>query len=159
MPSSDARARLAAEQARLVRALAGDGEPPDGFDAGRLRAAAAALAHKRARAAARAWPALARALGEGFEARFADFAARTPLPEKGGPLADGRAFAAELAARGELPDEGRLEALAVDLRHRRTAAGLRPRRGAVLKVAWLRGARRLVLGVRLPWLGVRWLLG
>jgi hypothetical protein len=148
------RRRLAAEQGRLLRALAGEGPAPAGFDPSRLRASAAALRRKRARAAARAWPGLARALGEEFETRFTDFAARTPLPREGGPLADGRAFAAELAARGELPDEGRLEALAVDLHHRKTAGGLRPRRGFAFKAARLRAARRLLLGVRLPWLGV-----
>lgn len=158
MPSSEVRARLAEEQARLVRALTGQAESPADFDAGRLGAAAAALAHKRARSAARAWPALAHALGEGFEERFAEFVKRVPRPREGGPLADGRAFVADLAARGELPDEGRLEALGVDLHFRRTSAGLKPRRGPAVKVAWLRRSRKLALGIRLPWLGARWII-
>src|SRR5438094_839283 len=70
-------------------------------------------------------------------------------------LADGRSFAADLARRGELPDPGRLEALAVDLHYRRTRDGLKPRRGPAIKTAWLRGSRRLILAVRLPWLGAR----
>jgi hypothetical protein len=156
MSSPEARARLAEAQARLMQALSGGAAPAD-FDAERIRATAQALANKRARAAARAWPALAGALGDDFDRRFAEYAAEHSLPAEGGPLADGRGFAAHLAARGELPDEGRLEAFGVDLRYRRSADGLRPRRGAVFKAAWLRGRRRLVLGVRLPWLGVRWL--
>jgi hypothetical protein len=104
-----------------------------------------------------AWPALARALGERFEPSFAVFAAASALPEEGGPLADGREFSRQLYAAGALPEEARLEVLDVDLQYARSKRGLRPRRGIALRVAWLRRARRLVLGVRLPWLGVRWL--
>jgi hypothetical protein len=153
MPSYDARRRLAEAQERLLRALAGHGQPPEDFDAGRVRAAAEALAHKRARTVARAWPGLARALGADFAGSFSAFAANSPLPRAGGPLADGRAFAAHLASRGQLPDAGRLEALAVDLRYRRMPDGLKPRRGPAFLAAWLRGSGRLVLAVRLPWLG------
>jgi hypothetical protein len=53
-----------------------------------------------------------------------------------------------------LPDEVRLEALAVDLHFRRAADGLRPRRGVAFQVARLPAARRVVGAVRLPWLGV-----
>jgi hypothetical protein len=159
MPSAELRRQLAEGQARLVEALTRSGEVPEGFDGQRLRAAAEVLLRKRTREAARAWPALARALGESFDEKFRDFASRVPLPREGGPLADGRAFVADLAARGELPDEGRLEALGVDLHYRRTVNGLRRRRGPAVKAAWLPRARRLALAVRLPWLGVRWLLG
>lgn len=156
MSSPEARARLAEAQARLMQALSGGTAPAD-FDAERIRATAQALANKRARAAARAWPALAGVLGDDFDRRFAEYATEHPLPANGGPLADGRGFAAYLAARGELPDEGRLEAFGVELHYRRTEDGLRPRRGAAFKAAWLRERRRLLLGVRLRWLGVRWL--
>src|SRR5262245_61180971 len=105
MPSAELRRRLAEDQARLVQALTGLGEAPAGFDSDRLRAASEALARKRSRAVARAWPALARALGEAFDEKFCAFADHTPLPSVGGALADGRAFVAHLAARGELPDE------------------------------------------------------
>jgi hypothetical protein len=159
MLTADLRRQLAEEQARLVEALTRSGALPEGFDGDRLRAAAESLLRKRTREAAHAWPALARALGESFDEKFRDFAGRVPLPHEGGPLADGRAFAADLAARGELPDEGRLEALTVDLHYRRTARGLKRRRGLAVRVIRLRQARRLVIAVRLPWLGVRWLLG
>ena len=151
------RTRLAEQQAELLRALTGQGTPPPGFAEGRLGAAAEALVRKRCRAVARAWPGLARALGSKFADRIAGHVARTPLPEHGGPLADGRAFALELSASGELPDEGRLELLAVDLHHTRCGDGLVPRRGPALKFAYLRQRRRLVVALRLPWLG-EWML-
>src|SRR5262249_38010118 len=137
-----------------VQALTGQQPPPFGFDVAQVATAAAALAQKRCRSVATSWPALTRALGERFEPAFAAFAAAVPLPEIGGPLADGRAFA---RAVGVLPDEARLEVLAVDLRFRSTKRGLRPRRVPALRFAWLRQSRRLVLGVCGRWLGMRWL--
>jgi len=156
-PSAKARAQLAAQQAVLVRALTTRGEPPPHFDAARLRAAAASLARKRARATARAWPGLARAHGRRFGGLFSSYAEAVLLPRQGGPLADGRAFARWLAARGELPEAGLLQALAVDLRHTGNPDGLAPRRWPTCKAAWLRESRRLIVAVRLPWLGERWL--
>jgi hypothetical protein len=157
MASADEDTQRAALEAQLVRALTGQGEPPEGFDPARVQAAAEALARKRARAVARAWPALTRALADSYGKRFAAFAATRPVPREGGPLADGRAFARWLAAAGELPDPGRLEALAVDLRYARCGGGLVPRRGPVLRAARLRHARRLVLALRMPGLGEWWL--
>ena len=156
-PSAKARAQLAAQQAVLVRALTTRGEPPPHFDAARLRAAAASLARKRARQAARAWPGLARALGRRFDGLFAAYAEAATLPRQGGPLADGRAFAHWLAARGELPQSGRLQALAVDLRYIASPDGLGVRRGPACKAAWLHQSRRLIVAVWLPWFGERWL--
>ena len=123
---------LAALQAELVAALAGRVDPPTGFDAARIRATAVSLASKRRRAVARAWPGIATALGDHYAERFDAYAETNPLPRDGGPLADGRAFLRWLDARGETLDECRLQALAVDLRHRRTATGLAPRRGLAL---------------------------
>jgi hypothetical protein len=148
MSSADARSRLAARQAELVRALTGQGEPPAGFDPARLLAAARSLARKRMREVARAWPALSGSLGDTFAARFRDFAAVTPSPTEGGPLADGRAFVRTLAA-GEWTDAARLEVLAVDLHWRSCPRGLSPRRGPFLTAARLRQARRLVVALRL----------
>ncbi len=153
MASADARTRLAAVQADLMRALTGQAAALPGADAGRLRATADALLKKRRRSLARAWPALVQALGSRFLERFAAFAAKTSLPREGGALADGRAFVRFLAQVGDLPDAGRLEALAVDLRYSRCGGGLAPRRGPALRIALLNHPRRLVLAVRLPWLG------
>jgi hypothetical protein len=155
--SAKARARLALQQAELVTALMARGEPPPDFDAMRLRAAATSLARKRARAAARAWPGLARALGRRFGRLFAAYTDAATLPRAGGPLADGRAFARWLAARSELPEAGRLQALAVDLRYVGNPDGLALRKGLTCRAAWLRQARRLIVAVRLPWLGEFWL--
>jgi hypothetical protein len=157
MSPAEARAELAARQADLVRALVGVGAPPVGLDTARLQAARVALAGKRCREAAQSWPALSRALEERFADQFAEFAAQTPLPGRGGPLADGRAFARHLAAHRELPDAARLEVLVVDLRFVSIPAGLLPRRGVVVKATFLRQSRRLVLAVRLPLLGEKWL--
>jgi hypothetical protein len=107
---SGGRERLAAEQAALVRALVA-GEPvPEGFDPDRVRATAAALARKRAREVARAWPVLAADLGGAFTDRFVAFAAGRPPPATGGALADGLAFARALARQGRLSDDVRLGA-------------------------------------------------
>ena len=151
--SAETRARLAALQAELVEALARGAAPPIGFDAERLQAAATALATKRRCAAARAWPALADAI----ERHFDEYATASPLPRLGGPLADGRAFLRWLAARGEHAAEARLQALAVDLRFKTTADGLVPRRGPAMKAAMLHAPRRVVVALRLPWLGEWWL--
>jgi hypothetical protein len=143
MSVSDARERLAAEQAGLVQALVAGASVPAGFDEQRVRLAARSLINKRLREVASVWPALARCLGESFRARFTAFAERNPPPTEGGPVADGRAFAATLPA-GELDDEARLETMLVDLR----------RRWRPVRIRWLPRARRLVLGARLPWFGV-----
>ena len=76
----EARDRLAAGQAALVRALVGGGPVPGGFDPGRVRATSTALARKRAREVARAWPALAAELGEDFTGEFLAYAAGRPPP-------------------------------------------------------------------------------
>jgi hypothetical protein len=155
--SAEAKAALLAQQSALVSALLAEGEPPAGFDEERLCAAGASLARKRARAAARAWPRLNQALGRRFCELFADYAAATSLPRDGGPLADGRAFARWLAVRGQLPEAGLIEALAVDLRYGGTQGGLLLRRRPACRAAWLPESRRLMVGIRLPWLGERWL--
>jgi hypothetical protein len=142
-------------QAELIRALAAQSAAPEGFDAARFRVAARALVSKRSRAAARAWPGLAGVLGEQWREQFRAFAEEYPLPRDGGPLADGYAFARFLHRAGKLPDEGRLEALAVELRYRRCAGGLRPRRGIAVRVCLLGRPRRLILALRLPFLGER----
>jgi hypothetical protein len=143
------RARLAAEQAALVRALVDGGPVPGGFDPERVRATSAALARKRAREVARAWPGLAAELGPDLTGRFLADVARRPPPARGGALADGLAFADALAREGRLPPTARVERLAA-----RAHLSTRPVRLA----ATLAGPpRRLVATVRAPGLGERWL--
>jgi hypothetical protein len=151
MSLADAQARLAERQEELLRALTGQGPLPAGFDPARVEATSTSLVRKRLRAVAEVWPRLAAALGEHFADRFLDFARRTTLPCSGGALADGRAFARELAVRGQLPDDGRLEALGFDLRYRVGATGLVRRRGFGICSARWRYRRGRLLGVRLPW--------
>ena len=144
---SGGRERLAADQAALVRALVAGGPVPEGFDPDRVRATADALARKRAREVARAWPALAAALGGDFTARFLAFAAGRPPPAAGGALADGLAFARALARRGRLPGDARVEAMLAAAR-----LSTRPFRLA----ATLAGPpARLVVLARAPGLGRR----
>lgn len=156
-PRDESRTSLAIRQAALVDALISGRAAPPGFDSQRVLAAAESLARKRARSVLRAWPRLAYAMGPEFGLRFAEYAAASSIPEKGGPLADGHAFARWLRAHDRLPDAGCLELMAVALRYRRVPAGLVRRRGPVLRMAWFHASRRIILAVRLPSLGERWL--
>lgn len=151
------RAELAQQQAALVESLVGRAEAPPGFDAERLQTAGESLATKRRKEVAHVWPGLTRSLGDRYSTLFAEFAEQTPLPKVGGPRADGRAFAHYLAKLRLLPDEGRLEALRVDVYFKMTRDGLTHRRGTTVLMARLRDSRRLVLALRLPLLGERWL--
>jgi hypothetical protein len=151
------RAELARRQAELVAALT-DGRPaPAGFDRRHLRSAAASLRGKRARAIARTWPRLARSLGPAFEAALERHVRERPAPHPSGALGDGRALARALAAEGGLPWEARLELLAVELRHRWPADGRRLHRRVGAAVAWRWRPATLVVAVRLPVAGERWL--
>ena len=147
---------LADQQAALLAALAGAGPVPDGFDAARVRAAAEALAFKRARAVANAWPSLRAMLGDDFRETFAAYAAAASLPAHGGALADGRRFVRFIARQLRLSDDARLQALAIDAQYRETDAGLVRRRIPALRAAWLRNRGCAVIAVgdrrfRLEW--------
>ena len=73
----EARERLAAQQAALLRALADRAAPPEGFDPARIRATADALARKRAGA----WP----APGLLWPARWATVSGRSSPPSRPRP--------------------------------------------------------------------------
>jgi hypothetical protein len=150
------RARLAAQQAELVASLLGSAAPPPGFDEERLQAAAEALAIKRERSLAKAWPALAASLRDRFHPQFAAYAASHPLPP-GGPKEDGFRFAKVLLSTGSLPDDGHRELLALSLRHSLRGDGLRRRAAPALVAGVLRQSPCLVVGFRVPMLGERWL--
>lgn len=155
MPT-DARQRLAEAQTKLVRALVGYADAPTEFDAARLRVTADTLLMKRARAVAHAWPRLARALGPMFDARFAAYARLSATPESG-PLVDGRAFARMLERAGELTDEARCERLAFDARYKRCGKRRIARRRFAVGATRLKSSARLVIVIRLPLVGERWL--
>jgi hypothetical protein len=88
--------------------------------------------------------------------RFTEFAAKTSIPSRGGPLADGRAFVQFLGENGKLAEEGRLEALKVDLRYATVHDGLVTRRLPSVRTGWSPRRFGLVMAVRIPWLGEYW---
>lgn len=147
------RDALLAAQTELAAALVGRGAPPPGFDLDALADCAASLRAKRRGQALGAWPSLAGSLPDA-PARFDAWALAHELAPGDTPLEDGARFARWLAAKGELPDAGRLELAGFELRWRRGPLGLAPRR---LAVRALRAGGRLVLALRLPGLGERWL--
>jgi hypothetical protein len=159
MPARDpARDRLAAEQAALVRALVAGAPAPDGFDAGRVQATAAALRAKRAGEVAKAWPALATSFGpSGWRQAFGAWAEGRPPPGAGGALADGLEFATWLGDR--VTGEARVELLAARARLRRGPGGRGwvPRRGPFAGLAVAGRPRRVVAVLRGPGGRERWL--
>ncbi|GAA3094800.1 hypothetical protein [Streptosporangium carneum] len=119
---SGAREALARAQAGLVAALVAGGEPPEGFDVGRLRIQEAALISKRRGTVARLRPDLCALLGDAFAAEFDGYARGRPKPQ-GGSRVDAQDFARWLGEKGLLPQEPDPEAR-VD-----PAPGLRSRLG------------------------------
>jgi hypothetical protein len=153
---ADARKKLATAQLELVRALVGQEDVPVEFDRSRIEATARALLSKRARALACRWPRLTGALGHSFDDLFRAYARAAPIPRAGGSLADGRLFARELERAGKLPDEGKLEALAFDVRCKMQHDKIVSRKIG-LETALLKNPRRLIVALRLPLIGERWL--
>jgi hypothetical protein len=149
------RASYEAEQAELLRALIrGDGFP-QGFEPGKAAAASRSLWRKRLRAAQAAWPALAVALGEAFEARFEAYARAVPPPAVGHGLTDGLAFARTLA-RDELTDDMRIELVLARAEVVTGRGGaFRARGGLFLRALSLREPRRILLVLRAPVVGRR----
>jgi len=140
-----ARQRLAAQQAALVAALAGQAAVPAGFDEARVVAAATALRNKRTQGLLRNWPGLAEELSQDFLARAREFCATNPWPVRGGARADGRKFAEWLRARGLPLTSVREQIVRFDLRFRAVPGGYVPRRWPLVRL------------VREPgWLALAW---
>jgi hypothetical protein len=95
---------LAEAQARVVAALVSGAEPPEGFDAARLRVQAGSLVAKRRSVVARLRPDAARAAGKDLAADFAAYARSRTVPPPG-YRADADDFAAWLRAQGKMPAE------------------------------------------------------
>ena len=173
-PQPADRASYEAAQAALLRSLIRGDEFPDGFSADKAAAASRSLWRKRMRGVQAAWPALAFALGERFEARFEAYARAAPPPAVGHGFTDGLAFARTLA-RDEAPpppppppppplasDDVRLAIASDDVRvelllARAAVVGppFRDRRGVFAGAAWLRGPQRIFVVVRAPVVGRR----
>jgi hypothetical protein len=152
---TDKRAYILSEQKELVNALVGNGPLPDGFNHERLQVCKDALVEKRKWAITKAWPLLVQSLGESFDELFAMFVAKVPWSIKGGPLADGREFARILKRTAQLPDAGKIQALAFDLHYTLKDGRFVDRTGPLMAVSLLKRPRRIVIGVRLPWLNIR----
>jgi hypothetical protein len=151
----EAPSDLAGQQAALIAALTGGGEVPAGFDSSRLQAAGVALAQKRVRSAAHAWPTLFQALGDSARSLFERYAELMPLPREGGPLADGRFFVQWLSTQRKLTSGARLEIMSVDLRYAMKSTGLLARKWPSCRIALL-SARRVVVAIRIPRVGEYW---
>ncbi len=169
-PEPADRSRYEAEQAAFVRSLIRGDAFPEGLDEDKAAAASRSLWRKRVRAVAAAWPALAMALGEGYEQRFEQYARAVPPPAVGHGYTDGLAFA-RMLSRAELDDDARVELLlaraaivtgrAGSFRDRRAAivagraGSFRDRRGLFAGAVSGREPRRIVVVVRAPLAGRR----
>jgi hypothetical protein len=153
---SDRRARLAAREAELVKALHGGPTPP-GLDEKMIGLTADALARKRARQVARTLPAMARDLGPEYQPRFEEFARTNPPRESA--RADGVAFGAYQARRRRWSDDARVELMVakstlnahLEARHAPYVAATVTRRpSGVVIVSRLPGFGTRVFSLRLP---------
>ena len=138
------RASYEAQQEELLRSLHRGDAFPEGFAADKAAAASRSLWRKRLRAVQAAWPALAVALGDGFEPRFEAYARSVPPPAFGHGFTDGLAFARSLP-RAELTDDARVEVLFARAVVSGRAGTFRDRRGVFAGGLALSEPRRLLL--------------
>jgi hypothetical protein len=101
MSEPEARQRLAAQQAALLRALLTDADPPPGFDPTLLHVEANALLAKRRQITANLRPDVVAALGDRFVELFNAYARARPRQDGTRARADADAFADWLAERDE----------------------------------------------------------
>ena len=100
---TDARAKLAAQQSALLKALTKQ-TPLPGFDPERLKTTAISLQQKRMRTVEHAHPCLATALGPDFTELFNAYSKVQPIPTAG-PSIDALQFTEYLAQSDFLPDQ------------------------------------------------------
>lgn len=98
-----ARERLAAQQARLLRAVLANGDAPPRFDPRHLAIATATLRNKRRRIVGRLRPDLLETVGDRFAELFERYAAEYPKDEHTRARVDADRFGTWLAERKELP--------------------------------------------------------
>src|SRR5687768_6683195 len=116
---------LAARQAQLAIALAGQADPPPGFDEVRLARASAALINKRAAAVAKLLPSVWQSLGAGAADAFRAYAAAHPFP--GDHAVDALAFG-DLGCARQSPAPVVLDLLVLRVRSGWPVRGARARR-------------------------------
>ena len=100
---SDARERLAQQQAELLRALLADGPIPPGFDEQRFAVERRSLLGKRRGVVAMLGPEVANELGDRFRPLFDAYATAHPRAAGSRMREDVANFAEWLRDRGELP--------------------------------------------------------
>jgi hypothetical protein len=145
----DDRTRLGHAQAQLLDALVTGTPIPPGFDHGRVSAAAVALRRKRAGAVAKAWPSLARQLGDHFQPAFVEWSRTRPPPARRAALVDGRRFLDDLRLRAGGPLSPAVAGEAV--RAKLLAGGGNGRRRLIpAAVGLVRRPAGVVVAVRLP---------
>ena len=147
MPADEDRARLAEQQVALVRALAGQGDAPDGFDADHVATAGKSLLAKRRRGVEKTWPGLTESLGDRFLPVFNEYARSHSMPAEG-HAADGRCFAQHLRRLGLLSDDGRLQLLLAELGRRPIGIAYLPdRRQIAIAFPTFGGARWITVSL------------
>lgn len=99
---TEARERLAAAQAELLRALLADGPIPAGFDESRFVVERRALLSKRRGVAAMLGPEVANELGDRFRPLFDEYATAHPRTAGSRAREDAAKFAEWARDRGEL---------------------------------------------------------
>lgn len=152
------RAEYGARQAALLGALVANADLPPGFDVERAHLARHALVRKRARAVARAWPALVASLGRSFGQSFAVYAQQNPATRDPDAVADGLGFHRSLCGNERLDERAVRELLGARARYAVRDGRARPRRMPFVAAA--RGAgRRWLLVVYVPPLRPRLLSG
>jgi hypothetical protein len=129
---------LAERQAQLAVALAGQADPPPGFDEARLARAGAALVDKRAAAVAKLLPSVWQSLGADAVHAFRAYATAHPFPGDHGD--DALAFGAR-ACTSQSPPSAVLDVLALRVRSGWPVRAARTRR-QVLVVARMAGRLR-----------------
>lgn len=154
--ASPDRARLAAQQAALVRSLVTADAPPSGFDTQRVKIYGNQLAEKRLVGVSVVWIQLTRSLGDRYRPLFRAYSREFAHPRWGHGLVDGLLFARWLDRLGLLTNEGRMEKLEVELRSRAAGRHRVARRGPAFGVTLLTKPRRIVIAFRLPWIGEKW---
>jgi hypothetical protein len=145
----DARRRLGLQEAELVASLTSLGPTPLRMDLQRIAAIRRALALKRVRVVARAWPSLRQALGDDFERVALGVLATAPMAARFPAIADGLAIAEHCRCTGAINDPVRLALLDIRVNWTSSGSAFRRRRWPWVGVTTLRDSGRIAVAARL----------
>lgn len=146
---SEARRRLALQEASLIGALTMFSSAPAGMDMERVAVTRRQLILKRLRVVARAWPSIRQALGDDFERVGFEVLAEAPMAARHHGVADGLAIAEHCRVNGLGGDVARLALLDYRSRWIVRAGSLCSRVGPWLGVARLPNGGRFAVAIRL----------